>query len=214
MLVLPSLRWAQLQSFTESLLSIVDPLTEVAPQTQKIKEAFTVFQQGMMKDQASSGKEALDRSRDQYIKGLLYGIQSEQHFPQEVDHEALMKQLLELADNYGFGLIRLPYNDQSSQTDNLLTELEAIDLSSMPHISRWITKIREANNSFKKSVGEYLSEQVETSETLSATKASPELIAAIEDLFVMLFSYLQIAKTDALEQAYKEIVALTNSYKN
>ncbi|MEM0941138.1 MAG: DUF6261 family protein [Bacteroidota bacterium] len=127
----------------------MDPLIEVAPQTQKIKEAFTVFQQGMMKDQASSGKEALNRSRDQYIKGLLYGIQSEQHFPQEANQEALMKQLLELADNYGFGLIRLPYNDQSSQTDNLLTELEAIDLSSMPHISRWITKIREANNSLK-----------------------------------------------------------------
>ncbi|MEM9339253.1 MAG: DUF6261 family protein [Bacteroidota bacterium] len=212
-LSLPQLRLAELQSLTESLLPIATPLTEVGPQTQQVSEAFETFKQGMIKNAAASDKKTLDKTRDQLTSGLLYGVQSELLFPPTGTETKTLEQVAEITGRYGFGLNRLPYNEQTAETDNMLKELEALNLSSLPNISRWTGPIREANEAFKAASTDFLEGKVEAADTASATEAAPALETAIRELFTLLFAHLQISKTETLEKAYKELAALVDSYK-
>ncbi len=212
-LSLPQLRLAQLQNLTERLLPIVKGIEQLAPQVHQIGNAFDTFQRGMVRKGASSDKPSLDRTRDQYISGLLHEVQAEQYFPHVSETADVLKQIIGVTSKYGFGLTRLPYNEQTAQTDNMLSELETLDLSQLPHLARWLDPIRLANDTFKQAVKEYLEGEVRTADIASATAAAPALEEAVRTLFAVLFAHLQIARTEQLEQAYKEIAQLTASYR-
>lgn len=213
-ITLPELRFGDLQSFSESLLPIVEPLPQLAPQVQTFKDAFAVFKDGMTKKQASSDKKTLDKARDQLIAGLMYGVLSEQSFLyKEQNIIDALKEIVDITDKYGFELSRLPYNRQSAKTDNMLKELERASLSLFPSLERWIAPIKLANEDFKKEADEYVGDQSEASDTVAAYLAVPDLENAIKALFILLFSHRQVADTKELKAAYKKILALVASYR-
>lgn len=213
LITMPRIRLAQLQTLTEDIIQIVTPLTEVSSETAALSDAFSVFQQGMVKNQAYSDKFTLDSSRDNITSGFFKSVESELLFPVEESSKNQLEEVVSIAEKYGFQVNRLSYNEQTAQTDNMLTELKALDLSAFPGLERWITPIQDANTAFKTASHDYLEDVVEADETPTASSAAITVQEAIKKLFTMLFAHLQVSASDALISAYKELDTLVDSYK-
>ena len=214
MIHLPQLRLAQLQSLTESVFTICDPIEVLASEKTKLQVAFDDFKAGMVKDKASSDKSTLDKTRDNRVSGFMYGVKSEKFFPQpsKEAQEALQK-VAAITESYGFKINKLPYDEESAEVDNMLAELSGVDLSLLPGLSRWPALIKEANDNFKQIAKDFLEETVKAASVSSASQAMPALESALNDLFTMFFAHMKISKTEAMEQAYKELTVLINTYR-
>ncbi|MEP4535010.1 MAG: hypothetical protein ABJ004_18085 [Cyclobacteriaceae bacterium] len=73
---LPQVRLVQLQTLTEGVLQITEPLTEVAEQVQAAAAAFVDFQEGMTKSTSASNKKTLDRTRDVINSGFFKSVEA------------------------------------------------------------------------------------------------------------------------------------------
>lgn len=211
---LPQVRLAQLQTLTESVIGITQPLTEVAAQVQNVTEAFTAFQEGMTKTTSASNKKTLDRTRDLINSGLFKSVEAEQFYPHDADEaKTAVSHVVACVNKYGYELNRLSYDEQTAETDNMVTELEALDLSTLPAVERWIALIKSANESFKLTTKAYLQQQTQAGDTEAASKAAVPLENALNELFTILHAHVLITKTDALINAHKELTTLVNSYR-
>ncbi len=212
----PRLRLAQLQSFTKSALNIVQGLSEIETETTQVSTAFTPVNESVINMEAKSNKKILDQSRDTLISGLVQATQAEQKFPNEDDSVlATLKQFTDIVFKYGYDLTYLPYDDESAETDNLLAELKRLDLTPLETTSllRWIPVIENANNAFKTRADEYIGETAAAAEVEAATALAQPLIAALNQLFLMLFSQANSTKSEALLKAHNEMQRLVDSYK-
>ncbi|MBU2887942.1 hypothetical protein KO507_19410 [Gilvimarinus agarilyticus] len=204
---------AQLQTFTEDVLKITQNLTEISTQVGQVQSHFGTFKGGMTRDQASSDKPTLDRTRDSLNTGFFNGVVSEQMFPHAPAAADLLDQVVKITDDYGFELSRMTYDEQTAQTDNMLQQLEALDLSPLPNLSRWIRPLRTANDNFKQVSDEYFQELNASDETAAATKAAVPLTDALSNLFTLLFAHAQVSGSTELTSAYKELTTLVSTYK-
>lgn len=66
-----------------------------------------------------------------------------------------MDKLVNITGGYGFGLSKLSYDEQTAQTDNMLKELEALDLTPLAGVVRWIVPLKTANDAFKSVTVDY-----------------------------------------------------------
>lgn len=213
MITVPKLRMAQLQTFTEGILKTTANLTEVAPQVADVESKLTVFLDGMTKATASSNKSVLDRTRDELNSGFFKGVESEQMYPHTPEVASVLRQVVSITSQYGFGLNRLSYDEQTAQTDNMIKELEKLDLTSLPNITRWLAPIKAANAEFKSISEAYYKDLTAAGETSAASNAAPALTDAINALFTMLFAHVQISGSEALTTAYKELITQVEAFK-
>lgn len=214
MISIPRLRLAQLQTLTESSLRIATPITEVATQVADVQAAYDKFLEGIQKDQAASDKQTLDKTRDRLISGFMLDVRAEDNFPH--DDAALLttiKEVRRITDKYGLAINRLPYDEQSAQVDNLLGEIEKIDMTNLPKISRWAEPIRTANDAFKSASTDYIKEVVASSQMESASAVAPDLLTKLEGLFTLLFAHAQVTPSEELTQAYLELSASVDTYR-
>jgi len=213
MIKVPKLRWAQLQSFTEGVLQTTKDLAEVSAQVAAVESHFEAFKDGMTRSAASSNKPVLDRTRDVLNSGFFKGVESEQQFPHAGAVQQLLDQVVKITSEYGFGLSKLSYDEQTAQTDNMLKELDALNLKSLPALSRWLVPIKAANDAFKSTSEAYIKDLTASGETVAATNAAPALVDAVNNLFTMLFAHVQISGSESLIKAYKELITLMEAYK-
>lgn len=213
MITVPKLRIAQLQTFTEGVLNITNGLTEVATQVAAVQTQFDTFKSGMTREAASSEKETLDRTRDSLNSGFFKQVEAEQLFAHESAAADLLSRVVRITSDYGFGLNRLSYDEQTAQTDNMLRELEALDLATLPGVARWLAPLKTANDNFKAVSEAYFKELTTSSETTAATKAAVPLTDALNNLFTILFAHAQISGSAELTTAYKELITLVGTYK-
>jgi len=213
LITVPKLRIAQLQSFTQSVLDITEGLSEISAQVTAVNTQFELFKAGMTRSDAESDKLTLDRTRDNLNSGFFKNVQAEQLYPYDADTLLLLSEIVKVTNEYGFGLSRLTYDEQTAQTDNMLSRLAALDMTPFPALSRWLPLIQTANDNFKAASEDYYQALTDSGETDAATIAAPPLTDALSNLFTILFSYVQIAATDELTRAYKELITLTETYK-
>ncbi|MCV9386863.1 DUF6261 family protein [Reichenbachiella ulvae] len=212
-IVVPELRVAQFQTFSNKALDITKDLKELAPQVAEAKALYDIFVAGMTRDQASSDKKLLDRTRDKLNTGFFNAVMSEQIFPHESETAKVLDQLVKITDEYGFELSRLTYDEQTAQTDNMLKKIEALDLSALPSLSRWIEPLKTANDNFKAVSDEYFQQLNASKDTKAATEAAEPLVDALNKLFTLLFSHANVTGSAELIKAYKELTTLVSTYK-
>ena len=181
--------------------------------TTNVEEVFSRFKEGVQKDAASSDKETLDKTRDRIISGFMFGIKSEENFPQIGATRDPFEKLQQVFTEYGFKINRLSYDEQSSAVDNMIDELESINLEALPHLQRWIKHIKTANEAFKASVTDYLDQSVKSSSTDSATQIAPELVTSLENLYTFLFAHATVTNCEPLIEAYSKVAALVESFR-
>ncbi|UOB18673.1 DUF6261 family protein [Abyssalbus ytuae] len=210
---IPQLRLGQLQTLTEQTLELTKGIEQVTTYVAAVEEAFEPFLAGMLKDSAESDKKPLDTIRDQYLSGLFIGVRSETHYPHDTAQLVVLEKLQHMADKYGFKISKLPYDEETAAIDNLLAELETVDLQGMPQLARWIEKIKAANEDFKASSKEYLEGTVRSSATKSATAVAPALVAALDNLYTMLFAYTTVTADETIATAYQELSELVDTYR-
>ncbi|MEQ8469802.1 MAG: DUF6261 family protein [Marinoscillum sp.] len=213
MINVPKLRMAQLQTFTEGVLKTTKDLAEVSEQVGEVQTRFDAFKDGMTREDASSDKETLDRTRDLLNSGFFKNVEAEQFFPHEAAAADMLKKVLKVTNDYGFRLNKLTYDEQTAQTDNMLKELEALDLTALPGLSRWLVPLTTANDNFKAVADAYFKELTASGDTIAATKAAPPLTDAINNLFTMLFAHVKISGSEAITAAYKELITQVEAYK-
>ena len=214
MIKLPRVRMAQLQTLTEGVIQLTENLGEVAAQVQTVKTNFTNFKEGMIKNAAASNKKMLDRTRDRMIAGFFKSMDSEEVYPHtEPPVKTTLEKAVAVVDKYRYELNRMTYDEQTSETDNLLKELETIDLNILPAVQRWIVPMKTANDNFKQTVKSYLEEQTEASDTSAASAAAIPLEDALNALFTLLFAHVHVSKSETLIKAYKELITLVDSYR-
>ncbi len=80
-------------------------------------------------------------------------------------------------------------------------------------VAQWIPLIKEANQEFKNVAKEFVEESTAMAALESASAVAPELIHALEELFVQLFSVIRVAPNSALKKAYSELEILVDSYR-
>lgn len=210
---LPQMRLAQLQNATERILDITQPIEVIADQVDAVSAAFTVFKQGMIKEQAISDKKTLDRNRDNLNSGLFKSVVAEELFPHEEPVKGLLNEVVKITGKYGYAINYLPYDEETAQVDNMLAELTALDLTPLPAIQRWIPLIAEANNTFKASSQNFLDQQATSSSISSATLLAKPLEDALNQLFTLLFAHIQISQAADLISVYKKLNILIEEYR-
>ena len=212
----PRLRLAQLQSFSQSALNIVQGFPEVETETNAATTAFNAFKESMINIQISSNKKGLDDARDRLISGVVQASKAELKFPHDdSDVATAVKQFTDIVNSYGNDVAEKPYDEESAEVDNLLDELKRVDLTVLEPtgLPRWIPVIENANNAFKTRSDEVIEETAAAEYVEAATKLSSPLITALNQLFVMLFSQANSTKSEALFTAHKEIEVLVDSYR-
>ncbi|WP_258097631.1 DUF6261 family protein [Marinoscillum pacificum] len=213
MITVPQLRIAQLQTFTEGVLSTTANLSEVSAQVADVQAHFDAFKEGMIRAKAISDKPMLDRTRDSLNSGFFKSVEAEQLFPHKGGAKELLDDLVKITSEYGFRLYRMTYDEQTAQTDNMLKELEGLKLGPLPAVSRWIAPLKAANDAFKATTVEYFKDVTASGDTEAATSTAPALTDSINKLFTMLFAHVQISGSEALIQAYKELITQVDAYK-
>lgn len=214
MIAIPRLKLAQLQTLTESTLSIAAPITVVANQLTALQTTFDQFLEGLQKDRAASDKATLDKTRDQIISGFMLHVRAEDNFPHTDESlRNAIRSIRRITERYGFAITRLPYNQQSAQVDNMLGELEKVDMTGLEMLSRWLTPIKAANDAFKSAADTFVKDVAATAQLDAASTIAPDLLTSLESLFTMMFAHAQVAPTDELTQAYLELSVLVDSYR-
>jgi DNA repair exonuclease SbcCD ATPase subunit len=215
-ITLPRLKIAELQSLTASTLKICEPLTEVDEQIQKVETEFTSFKEGMLKNIATAnGKKTIDKERDRYNSGFFFDIRSQMYYPYEDPAaQSAVDKLKELSKKYGSKINKLPFNEETAAIDNCMAEAEAIDLTPLSNtsIARWIPIIKDANQRFKDVANEFVEKSAAAASLESASAAAPELVHAIEQLYLQIFALLRVNPNHNLIKAYSELGELVDSY--
>jgi len=211
---IPQLKLSQLQHLAEDSLRITASIALLSDQRGQVKSAFDVFVAGMKKDNATSNRKTLDRTRDQLVSGFFFAIKAEEYHPY-TDAGVIGKidTLRKIAEEYGFKINKLPYDEETVAIDNMIARVEALKLTEMKHLSRWIPLIREANQNFKSASGDYFDQRMKAAATESATEAAPELLVALENLYTMLFAHATVKADELLIKAYQQLSALVHEYK-
>lgn len=214
---LPRIKIAELQTLCELSLAICTPFTneELKKQIQLVEKEFDAFKKGILKNQAKTLKKITDKERDGYISGLFFDIKAETYYPY-TDKAAIetVNRLKELSKKYGIKINGLPFNEETAAIDNCMAEAEAIDLKPLnSNIARWIPLIKDANQRFKGVTKEFVEESTSVSSLESASAVAPDLIDALEDLFIQFFSVIRVSPNDKLEKAYSELETLVDSYR-
>lgn len=213
----PRLKISELQTLTESTLTICEPLAEVAEQRQAVETEFTNFKESVLKKYASADdKQTIDKERDRYNSGFFFAIRAEKFYPYEDESaKETVDKLLNLSSKYGAKINRLPLNEETAALDNCMQETEAIDLTplSSPAVAQWIPLIKDANQRFKNVANEYVEKNAAISNLESASVVAPGLMHALELLAIQIFSVVNVSPTDALTKAYSEIETLADTYR-
>lgn len=213
LLTVPQVQLAQLQSLTETLIRFIEPHEELTPHLTTVKELFVTFQEAIVKEDAVSNKRTLDRTRDLITYGMMQNVEVELLFPNQPNNRVKkLKEIEVVIEKYGPSIKKLPYDKQTAETDNMIKELEALDLSTVPNMVRWIEPLKTANENFKKGADDYLQDSVKSEAQASASAVSVDLINEINDLLTMLFAHVKVAKTDALKNSYADVTALIEQY--
>jgi len=217
LITLPRLRMAQLQMLVENVLNICSNLTEIKKEVKNVKSNFEDFKEGMLKRRPTSeDKKGLDKIRDNMVTAFTQSINAETYFPHK-EPEALdnLKKLTDIVHKYGTKINKLPYNEETSVVDNMIAEAEEVNYSALGNgsISRWIPLLKEANQNFKDLVSENIEESAEALGTDTASELAPDLTNAVEKLFTMIFSHINVSGNEALRKAHVELEQLVDSLR-
>ena len=213
----PRMRVAQLQSLAENTLTIGARHSQLKDALQKVHAELDEFKAGMLRHTASASEKAeLDKIRDRYTAGLFHLIRSEEFFPYETpEDKTIILHLTALHKKYSPSFTRLPLEEKTASIDNLLSELHSMDMSKFANgrIKSWIPLIQNANNKYISAAQGYISESAEASGILSATAKAPQLTAALNALYSMMYAHTQISGDPALRKSYIELQMLVNAVK-
>ena len=215
LIILPRLRLAQLQTITETTLSICKNLTQLASEILSVKNIFTPFKAGMLKDKVSAEEKGkLDQVRDQRVTGFFGAVYAEDKIGN--DDPAILAsyaELLKIADKYGPNIRRLPRDEETAAIDNLLAEINRIDISPLvpTGLPRWIPSLAAANNAYRIASAKFISDSTDADSTEAASIQAPELVVALEELYTNLFAVITLTPSDELKKAYAELENLVDS---
>lgn len=217
LITLPRLRLGQLQAITESTLTICKNLAQFASSILGVENAFVPFKAGMLKNNASGEKKGkLDQTRDKRVTGFFGALDAEEKI--ENDDPAILAsyvELVKIADKYGPSIRRLPRDEETTAIDNLLAEIAKIDITPLvpTGIPRWIPSLEATNNGYRDASSEFISDSVEADSTEAASIQAPELIDALEKLYLKIFASIALTPNDELEKAYAELETLVDSMR-
>lgn len=214
---IPRLRMQELQSVAERSIEFSADIVEVTEERQEVENQLDAFRSGMLKSRASAAdKDVLDKSRGRLVSGFFHDLKAERCFP---EHDELtnktIEQIWNVGKRYGTGITRLSQKEETVAIDNLLRELKTIDNLSPEtmHIGRWIPLLDESNLMYKKASGEFISQNAEANEIDAAGIVAPILTKALEELYMVLFSHINVSKKENIKQAYSKIQLLVESFE-
>ena len=210
-LFIPRVRLNQLQALLETTLKECSVLTAIERKLAALLIIAEMFKQAMIRDAASAtSKTALDGFRDRRTSAFMHAVEAEMVFPHT--DEAILKALNQLAEvlfSYDYEIIKLPVDEQTSATTNMLSEIKKLDLAPLQPtgLLRWPSVIEESNRSFVEEAMKYLHQSTEVAKTASATELAPALAEALEDLYRFMYGSLLIEPSDEMQTAYDNIAA-------
>ncbi len=214
LLNLPRLRHKELQTVGENSIRICSNILEVKPAVDKVQTSLDTFKQGMQKDKSNNiSKKELDGERDRYTFGLLRTIQAETYF--EYQDEETAQTVLKLGAIAGryTGITRLPLNEQTAATDNLLDEIKKLNLAegTLTSVQRWLPFIEVSNTQFKAAHDTIIEDSARLADISAASLVAPQLTNDLHNLYTLVFAYAQIGTNPSAVEAYKELEVLINS---
>jgi len=213
MIYIPRLRNKELQTVGENSLRICNALIEVKPAFDMVSATLEVFIKGMQKDKVDSQKRSIyDKKRDKYTSGLLNNIKYEKNFEHAADNAQVVADLLNIVSKY-IGINKMPFNEQTAATDNMLVEIKTVlgSNESFPNLTRWIPLIEEANGQFKEVSSDLIKDKVSLKETDAASAIAPQLSEDLQNLYTLMFAYAKIGSNQSIIDAYKELEVLIDS---
>lgn len=216
LIVLPRLSLNHLQTISEESIKLCEAIPELDAAISKVNEVLDPFKEGMLKESLTAEeKKSMDTERDRFTRGFIKSVRNELLFnhPKENVINAL-KQLNKVVDKYGLEITRLPLNAETAAIDNLLSDVEQIDISSLNNtgINRWIPKIKDSNDAFKLANRDYNAKATNNNEIDSATSIAPVLRKSVNGLYAMLFGLIMMSPSDELSATYKQLQTLIDTY--
>ena len=215
MLSVPRVRVAQLQSLAENVLTICSNHGQLKVATEKVRTRLDIFKSGMVRQPASAAEKAeLDKVRDRLVSGLFLQIRAEEYFPHESpEDKAHLARLSVLTQKYNSTMNRLPLDEQTAAVDNLLSEFKTINIEPFANgrVQMWLPLIMDANNKFKSAAQGYVTDSAAATGKPAASTSAPQLIEALNALFMMVYAHVQVSGDEALRQSYNELQVLVNA---
>ena len=217
MLSVPRVRVAELQSLAEHALMICSRHGQLQAATEKVHTELNEYRAGMQRKPASAAVKAdLDKVRDRLITGLFFRIRAEENFPHESPEAKVhLANLSALKKKYHASITSLPLDEETAAVDNLLAELKTMNIAQFANgrVQMWWPLIMDANNKFKTAAQGYVADSAEAAGKSSASAKAPQLIAAMNAMFTMMYAFTQVSGDAALLKSYSELQVLLNAAK-
>lgn len=213
----PKLKMRELQLYTEGVVPMMQPFQELSDEMLAVQKADAEFRGGMRKILNNEvEKSVLDKRSDKAISGLFHAVKAEAAYPHETEEAvAVQKELNELDEKYGAKIAKYSYSLQPATVDLMLEEVKQINLSALGETSvkKLFNIVEQYNADFKRGAIEFAKGEAEAKEQEAASTLAPALIDALNNAFKTMFGYAIVGQNPKLVQAYKEIVAFSDTYK-
>ena len=96
-----------------------------------------------------------------------------------------------------------------------MAELKTMNIAQFANgrVQMWWPLIMDANNKFKTAAQGYVADSAEAAGKSSASAKAPQLIAAMNAMFTMMYAFTQVSGDAALLKSYSELQVLLNAAK-
>lgn len=214
---LPRVKHGELQSIVEGAIEICSGIGVLQPAMDRLLAISPAFKDAVLKIQASAeDKAGADYGRDFIYTGAYYYSKSLTYFtfPNSEANE-VAQQVWEIFEDEGLGIIRLPYDEESSAIDNRIAKVKKLNLSPLADtlLPKFISYTEESNEAFKKLALKFNEDKTDASIVKAATALVPAVRMALEGLFMMLTTFTEFGSDEEVLKAYNRVGTLLDSFR-
>lgn len=179
------------------LNSYVDSLTD------QVEEKNNTLTEVINRETELSNNQGVDAVRDTKTRAI-YHMSNALSYSSTKEESECATVVIDILDNYGLEIIRKSYDQQTADTNSLLSDLDKPEVTALidkvPTLRNMIEELREANENMKKTVIDNSASRLNSDSLPSATKLSPIILEMLNnELIPVIDSLSKISPNEYLE---------------
>ncbi|TLX75191.1 hypothetical protein E9993_09830 [Labilibacter sediminis] len=204
---------AQINSTSTSILNTLTTYnftedTYLSEQINRLLQSNNQMTEALNENTPNNFLAAKDKKRDNAVRVIFYEVKSKALWPDPTISEAANK-ILNILDNYGLELINFGYATESAHINAMLQDLKNRDLAStidtLPGLQILVDQLEIAQDEFETSYQEYISQEVERKDLLSAGKIGDIIIHQINKELLVYLTAMSRVKPEMYGECTQKI---------
>ena len=153
-----------------------------------------------------------DDCRDACFRGLTHLANLYTESPNKDQAEVALQVSTIIDKQGGFDIPQMSYKEETSALKRVIAGIEELPAEKIDliYLNDWLPLLKKQNDEFEKQIAEYIDNQVDYDETLSATEARRDLELKLKAVVEYIEAVLVVSPTDEIKRIHKELLEVFN----